>query len=124
MGKGCSSSCNPKTKGELTMIIGNFTEQNGTYTGELVTLAARQSLTFEPSAAGEKVDYRITANGVEVGAAWKRTSEKSDRDYLSVKLDSPFIPTPIYAALIHQEDGKSILVWSRSEDRKEDRNGN
>ena len=99
------------------MIIGKFTQANGTYSGELATLGMRQSLTFEQ--AEGKVDYRIVSQGVEVGAAWKRTSEKSGRAYLSVKLDSPFLVTPIYAALIHQESGESILVWSRDE-RKDD----
>jgi uncharacterized protein (DUF736 family) len=98
------------------MIIGKFTQQNGTYTGELVTLTTRQSLTFEP--AEGKVDYRITMQGVEVGAAWKRTSKKSGRTYLSVKLDSPFLLAPIYGALLQQDDGH-ILVWSRDE-RKDD----
>lgn len=56
-------------------------------------------------------DFRIFAGGTEFGAAWKKTSAE-DRDYLSVKLDDPSFPQPIYANLVDAEDGYS-LVWSR-----------
>ena len=57
-------------------------------------------------------DYRIFAKGTEFGAAWKKTS-RENRDYLSVKLDDPSFPAPIYANLVDAEEGYS-LVWSRN----------
>jgi hypothetical protein len=59
-------------------------------------------------------DYRILAGATEFGAAWKKTSNEG-RDYLSVKLDDPSFPTPIYATLIEVEGEEGLsLIWSRS----------
>ena len=60
--------------------------------------------------ASIKEDLRYYA---EIGAAWpKRSAEQ--RDYLSVKLDDPSFPAPIYASLVEAEDGSGHnLIWSR-----------
>ena len=99
------------------MIIGNFKTQDGGYTGNLVTLTHRGTLVFGPKAKG--ADYQITLDGIEVGAAWKKTGRESGKAYLSVKLDSPFLPAPVNCALMAQDNGNHILVWTR-EDRKPD----
>jgi len=98
------------------MIIGTFTKKNEGYTGKLVTLTHSQALTFEPAEKG--VDFRVKFGTVEVGAAWKKTARESGKAYLSVKLDSPFLPAPVNCALMEQDDGY-ILVWTR-DDRKQD----
>ena len=50
---------------------------------------------------------------MEFGAAWKKTSGEG-REYLSVKLDDPSFPAPIYATLIEGEDDNSYaLIWLR-----------
>jgi uncharacterized protein (DUF736 family) len=58
-------------------------------------------------------DFRIYAGRTEFGAAWRKTSNEG-REYLSVKLDDPSFPSPIYASLVELEgeDGLS-LIWSR-----------
>ena len=74
------------------MIIGNFTynKAKDTYTGEIKTLTLHRSkVVFRPAEGknGKGPDYRVIAEGapgeVELGAAWKRTSE-AGREYLSV----------------------------------------
>ena len=51
---------------------------------------------------------------VELGAAWQKHSEQTDRDYLSVKLDDPSFPAPIYATLVEVEGEEGLqLIWSR-----------
>ena len=40
---------------------------------------------------------------MEFGAAWKKTSGEG-REYLSVKLDDPSFPAPIYATLIEADE--------------------
>ena len=36
------------------------------------------------------------------------------REYLSVKLDDPSLPAPIYASLVEAEgEGEFTLIWSR-----------
>ena len=99
------------------MIIGNFKTQGEGYAGTLTTLTHRGELVFEPKTKG--ADYQVTLDGTEVGAAWKKTGRESGKAYLSVKLDSPFLPAPVNCALMAQSDGSHILVWSR-DDRKQD----
>jgi len=104
------------------MIIGNFTydKAKDTYTGEIRTLTLHRSkVLFRPSQGknDKGPDYRVTVEGthgaVELGAAWKRTSE-AGREFLSVSFDDPALSHPISAALMPAEDGTgAILIWSR-----------
>ena len=48
-------------------------------------------------------DLRVIVSGVEIGAAWRRTS-KDNRSYHSVKLDDPSFTAPIYANLFEGDD--------------------
>ena len=58
-------------------------------------------------------DFRIFQGSVEFGAAWRKTSGEG-RDYLSVKLDDPSFPAPIYATLVEGEQaGSYTMIWSR-----------
>jgi uncharacterized protein (DUF736 family) len=45
-------------------------------------------------------DFRIMAGNFEIGAAWKKIANGTDRPYLSVTLDDPSFPATIYARLI------------------------
>ncbi|TRA98521.1 DUF736 domain-containing protein, partial [Agrobacterium tumefaciens] len=80
--------------------IGTFTSTETGFNGSIRTLAlnvkARIARIENPSDKGPH--YRIYAGNVELGAAWQKRSEQ-DRDYLSVKLDDPSFPAPIYATL-------------------------
>ena len=96
--------------------IGTFTASDNGYTGWLKTLTLNIKARF---AASEKdndkaPDYRIFAGATEFGAAWKKTARDSDREYLSVKLDDPSFPAPIYASLVKVEGDEGFaLIWSR-----------
>jgi uncharacterized protein (DUF736 family) len=47
-------------------------------------------------------------------AAWNKITRETQREYLSVKLDDPSFPAPIYASLVEAEDGESHnSIWSR-----------
>jgi uncharacterized protein (DUF736 family) len=104
------------------MIIGSFEydKAQDAYLGDIVTLNfSVERVTFKPNArkADKEPDYRVmapTAFGhVELGAGWKRTSDKGT-EFVSVSLDAPLLPTPFNAALFLEEDGKSAtLVWNR-----------
>lgn len=53
----------------------------------------------------------------EFGTAWKaQTNGEELRDYLSVQLDDPSFPEPIWAAPF-EDDGAAYLVWNRREQR-------
>jgi len=97
--------------------IGTFTSTENGFTGSIRTLTLNVKARFQrvdnPSEKGPH--FRIFAAGsVELGAGWQKHSEQTGRDYLSVKLDDPSFPAPIYATLVEVEgeDGLS-LIWSR-----------
>ena len=96
--------------------IGTFMKSgDGSYNGSIRTLSlnVKQAQLKPVEKESENApDYRIFAGGTEFGAAWKKTS-RENRDYLSVKLDDPSFPAPIYANLVDAEEGYS-LVWSRN----------
>lgn len=100
--------------------IGTFTKSENGYAGSVRTLTVNAKARFTP-AEKEKdnaPDFRVFAGTAEIGAAWKKTSE-AGREYLSVKLDDPSFPAPIYASLVEVEGDRDnlSLIWSR-------RNGN
>jgi len=96
--------------------IGTFHKQaDGSYAGAIKTLSLNvKTAQFRASEKDNDKgpDFRIFAGQTEFGAAWKKTS-RENRDYLSVKLDDPSFPAPIYASLVDADDGYA-LIWSRS----------
>jgi len=96
--------------------IGTFTKSGDTFTGTVKTLSISAKTTIKPAdkASDKAPDYRIFANqAVEFGAAWKKTTAEG-REYISVKLDDPSFPAPIYATLVEGEEAGSFnLIWSR-----------
>lgn len=96
--------------------IGTFTKaDNGHFNGTIRTATLNLKTTIRPvEADSEKApDYRVTVGAFEFGAGWKKTS-RGERPYLSVKLDDPSFPVPIYAMLVETETaGEYALIWSR-----------
>ena len=96
--------------------IGTFTASDNGYTGSVKTLTLNVKAKFVATVKDndKAPDYRIIAGAIECGAAWKKTARDSDREYLSVKIDDPNFPAPIYASLVKGEgDGGFNLIWSR-----------
>ena len=96
--------------------IGTFTTTKTGFTGAIKTLTLNVKARFErvenPSENGPH--FRIYSNAVELGAAWQKQAKQTERDYLSVKLDDPSFPAPIYATLVETETaGEYALIWSR-----------
>lgn len=94
--------------------IGTFTAQGDGYTGSIktLTLNVRSAILRPNEKSDDKApDYRIFAGQIEFGAAWRKAS-RENREYLSVKLDDPSFPAPIYGSLVEIEGGHS-LIWSR-----------
>ena len=91
------------------------------------TLTIDVELTLVPANAGDgenAPDFRIhagdSADGPEVGAAWKRTGEKAGA-YVSLLIDDPVFTQPIRANLFQAEaKGSSFnLLWNRPAKRDE-----
>ncbi|WP_316195595.1 MULTISPECIES: DUF736 domain-containing protein [unclassified Bradyrhizobium] len=96
--------------------IGTFTASEDGYTGMIKTLSLSIKVKFVAfqKDSDKAPDYRIFAGSTEFGAAWRKTARDSDREYLSVKLDDPSFPAPIYASLVKVEgDDSFTLIWSR-----------
>lgn len=94
-------------------IIGTFTRSNDDYSGKIQTLTVNVTATIKKvDVTSEKApDYRITAGGADIGAGWTKTS-RDGKEYVSVKLDDPTFPAPVFANLHPQDDGYA-LIWSR-----------
>jgi len=96
--------------------IGTFTKaDNGNFIGTITTLTLKAKATLRPidRESDKAPDYRLAVGSVECGAGWKKTS-RENRDYISVKLDDPAFPAPIYATLSETETaGEYALIWSR-----------
>jgi uncharacterized protein (DUF736 family) len=96
--------------------IGTFTrDDSGTYNGTIRTLTLAVKATIRPcDRDSEKApDHRVSANGVEFGAAWTKAARETGAEYLSLKLDDPSFPAPIYATLVQGDNGEHKLIWSR-----------
>ncbi|MFC7706352.1 DUF736 domain-containing protein [Plastorhodobacter daqingensis] len=106
--------------------IGIFRFSRTGYTGQLRTLALNAKLVLVPvdkADAENAPDFRVhlgTAEGAEVGAAWKRTGEKAG-EYLSVQLDDPVFAQPIRANLFQSNQDATVwfLNWNRPRERTE-----
>ena len=101
--------------------IGTFTKDDaGNYNGAIktLTLNVKSAVLRKVEKDNDKApDFRIFSGQTEFGAAWMKTS-REDRSYLSVKLDDPSFPAPIYASLVDAPEGENgsgySLIWSRS----------
>jgi uncharacterized protein (DUF736 family) len=77
------------------------------------TLSLNMKASIRPSSKDHEraPDYRVHVGQVEIGAAWKKTS--MEEATISVKLDDPSLPAPIYATLVAGEGSEFNLIWSR-----------
>jgi uncharacterized protein (DUF736 family) len=97
--------------------IGTFTSTKTGFTGQIKTLALNVKARFERvENPGENApNFRVFSGAVELGAAWQKQAKETERDYLSVKLDDPVLPAPIYATLVEVDGQEGMqLIWSRS----------
>lgn len=96
--------------------IGTFTRSTSGFSGSVKTLNLNvKTVKLVPAESDNDKgpDFRIFSAATEFGAAWHKKSREG-RDYLSVKLDDPSFPAPIYASLVETEtENEFALIWSR-----------
>ncbi|MBP6031751.1 MAG: DUF736 domain-containing protein [Sphingobium sp.] len=96
--------------------IGTFTANSkGEFTGVIKTLTLDTKATLRPVEKDndKSPDFRIGVGDLDIGAGWQKTS-RENRNYVSVKLDDPSFPAPIYATLVETDTaGQYALIWSR-----------
>jgi uncharacterized protein (DUF736 family) len=68
----------------------------------------------------------VSGTDIELGAAWNKVGKEKGTKYVSVKLDSPLLPSAAWCSLFKQSDGSYNLVWNRldpTKKKKADANG-
>lgn len=110
----------------MAQIIGAFTRLRGLFSGRIRTLCIDAHLVLCPTNASDTPNapnYSVhlnDADGPEVGAAWKRTSERAG-EYVAVMLDDPVFTSPFRANLFQQDHDKKVwlMSWNRQSKREE-----
>ena len=100
--------------------IGYVTRDGQGFKGQLKTLSIRTEIEVIPNtrkSGDTQPDYRVSANGVEVGAGWVRRGEMSGKDYVSLSLAAPeFGPRRLYAnlgrAAGQDDDDAFAIIWN------------
>ena len=96
-------------------VIGTFSAVKDGYAGTIRTLTLNtevQIVVNDRKESDGAPEYRIMTDTSEIGAAWRKTKRGFDRTYLSVKLDDPCLPEPIWGVLLEDtEDGTAHLFW-------------
>lgn len=100
--------------------IGYVTKrEDGRYEGELRTLSLRASIAILP--VGDKQtetqpDFRVMAQGIEIGAGWQRIGQTSGKEYISLSISAPEFGKTLYANLgraAGQGDPNTYaLIWT------------
>lgn len=96
--------------------IGSFSrDESGTLSGSIRTLTLNTKATIRPCERDndKAPDHRIYAGAVEIGAAWTKSARETGTEYLSLKIDDPSLPAPIYAQLVQGDLPEWKLIWSR-----------
>jgi len=103
--------------------IGEFTCEKTGYSGRIHTLSLNLDVAIvqaETSETENAPDYRIHIgdDGPEIGAGWKRSSEKAG-EFVSILLDDPTLAQPIRANLFQNGSDKTSwsLHWNRQQKR-------
>ncbi len=101
-----------------------YDEKSDRYVGKLNTLTIKAAIEIVPSHKTNDMqpDYRIMSGGSEIGAAWKRVSERSTKEYVSLSFEAPeFGRTRLYANLgrMPGQDDPTVLsiIWNTDESR-------
>jgi uncharacterized protein (DUF736 family) len=94
--------------------IGTFRNTGAGFLGRIETLTLRAELTLEPirSRSDKAPDFRVFNNTIEIGVAYRRTSERGN-EYLAVLLDDPAFNKPIRCNLLLGGHEELPLMWDR-----------
>ena len=101
------------------MKIAHMTKtETGIFEGRIETLTFGAAIKLFPvtdKTNTKAPDYRIVhADGdLEIGAGWNEKSTRTGNPYISVKIDDPSFPHPLWAALTKSEEGEYSLLWTR-----------
>lgn len=101
----------------------SYDPEKDTYQGEIKTISIRCPITIEPrrnKTSDKQPDYTVVSDRVEIGAAWKKTSQ-SDNEYVSLSIAAPeFGRRKLYAnlgkAAGQDDDSVFAIIWNTEDD--------
>jgi uncharacterized protein (DUF736 family) len=101
----------------MTNLIGQFTQNDQGFSGNIRTLQLNLSVRLEPlrKESDKSPDWEILCEKHRVGVAWTQTTERGSR-YYRLKLDDPSFPHLLSARLVAKKDQANtfLLLWERS----------
>ena len=94
-------------------------KSDDSFEGTLATLNVTAPISILPNnrkAKDSEPDYRIVSkkNGFELGAGWKRVSQTTGLEYVSVSLSAPEFGT-IYGNIANapgDDPAKKVIIWN------------
>ena len=103
----------------MTTIATLTVKQDDSLEGTLATLTVTALIAVIPNARKMKdaePDYRIVSrkNGFELGAGWKRFSQSTGAEYVSVSLSAPEFGT-IYGNIANapgDDPTRKVIIWN------------
>lgn len=104
--------------------IGTVTRRDdGRYEGELKTLTIRAEIAILPvsdKSTPNQPDFRVLAQGVEIGAGWLRKGQTSGKEYVALSLAAPEFGAKTLYANLGRQAGQSdadvyALIWNPQE---------
>jgi uncharacterized protein (DUF736 family) len=100
--------------------IGTFSFYDGKYSGSISTLTvnAKATIVQNDTTGDNTPTHLVMVGGAQVGAGWTKTAQESGAKYLSIKLDDPSFPAPVFARLVERGDLHE-LYWTREPVRAE-----
>jgi uncharacterized protein (DUF736 family) len=110
--------------------IGTLTRRpDGAYTGSITIKSYGGKAFLQPirRTSDSAPDFRLFGVGdgghkFEAGAAWTKTRKDGDGEYVSLKIDFPELPAPIYATLgvMAGQDDPDVMaiIWNRPSESK------
>lgn len=97
--------------------IGTFTKTADGFNGTLNTLTIANKkikIVSAEKSSDNSPDYRVFHDKTEIGGGWEKTSKTTGTTYVSLRLDDPSFPAPVFANLITSEDSdEHKLLWTR-----------
>ena len=106
------------TQRRVDMIIGKFQQDEGVFVGTIIGFDAPAPVRIAKTDL-KGIDYTVTVTGrASTSASPGKKKSAKGNDYLSIKLDNPFLSAPVNCALVKQSDGYA-LIWEREKPKAE-----
>lgn len=96
--------------------IGNLTKNDdGSFHGNIKALLFSSDIKLIPTNQTDNdkaPNYNAVAGDIDIGAGWNKISANGN-EFISLSLDDPSLPNPIYAGVFESKDGGYAILWDR-----------